>query len=63
MAAAETPFKDYWASTIHPAIKDDFVRLLRTTPKRIAEKERAKAEKISSVLQEVQRRANAGMRI
>ena len=45
MAAAEAPFKDYWASTVHPAIKDDFQRLLRTTPKRMAEKEKAKAEK------------------
>ena len=45
MAAAETPFMDYWASTVHPAIKDDFERLLGTTPKRIAEK-KAKAEKI-----------------
>jgi hypothetical protein len=44
MAAAETPFMDYWASTVHPAIKDDFERLLGTTPKRIGEK-KAKAEK------------------
>ena len=45
MAAAETPFKDYWASTVHHAIKDDYERLLRTTPKRIAGKEKAKAVK------------------
>ena len=45
MAAAETPFKDFWASTVHPAIKGDFQRLLRTTPKHIADKENAKAEK------------------
>jgi hypothetical protein len=45
MAAAETPFKDYWASTVHPAIDKDFQRLLRTTPKRMAEKEKAKTDK------------------
>ena len=36
MEGAEQSFKDYWASTIHPAIKDDFERLLNTTPTRIA---------------------------
>ena len=45
MEGAEQPFKAYWASTIHPAIKDDFERLLNTTPTRIAEKEKAKKEK------------------
>ena len=45
MAAAKSPFKDYWASTVHRAIKDDYERLLGTTPKRIAEKEKAKAGK------------------
>ena len=45
MQAAENPFKDYWASTVHPAIKDDFERLLKTTPKRIASKHKQKAEK------------------
>ena len=38
MAAAETPFKDFWTSTVHPFIKDDYERLLHTTPNRIAEK-------------------------
>ena len=39
--SAEQPFfKDYWISTIHLAIKDDYERLLLTTPKRIAEKEK-----------------------
>ena len=45
MEGAEQPFKAYWASTVHPAIKDDFERLLNTTPTRIAEKEKAKKEK------------------
>ena len=44
MQAAENPFKDYWASTVHPAIKDDFERLLQTTPKRIAEKHQKQKE-------------------
>ena len=43
---AEKPFKDYWANTAHPAIKNDFDRLLQTTPKRIAEKQqKQKVEK------------------
>ena len=46
MQAAEKPFKEYWASTVHPAIESDFERLLKTTPKRIAEKhQKHKAEK------------------
>ena len=46
MEGAELPFKVYWASTIHPAIKDDFERLLNTTPTRIAEKkDKAKKDK------------------
>ena len=36
MLATDKPFKDYWASTVHPGIKDDFERLLNTTPTRIA---------------------------
>ena len=44
MAAAETPFMDYWTSTVHPVIKEDFERLLATTPKRIADK-KAKTDK------------------
>ena len=79
MAAFAAPFKDYWASTVHPAIKDDFQRLLRTTPMRMAEKEKAKAEKkektkgkdpvrekITSVLEEVREkgeRRNAYMNL
>ena len=44
--SAEQPFfKEYWTSTIHPAIKDDYERLLVTTPKRIAEKEKKEKEK------------------
>ena len=45
MADAEQAFKDYWASTVHPFIKDDFERLLSTTPRRIAEKEKSEKEK------------------
>ncbi len=46
MLAAETPFVDCWASTVYPAIKGDFDRLLKTTPKRIARKlQKQKAKK------------------
>ena len=46
MHASDKPFKRYWATTIYPVIKDDFERLLHTTPKRIAEThERETAEK------------------
>ena len=46
MQAFEKPFKEYWATTVYPAIQDDFERLLQTTPKRIAKKhERDTAEK------------------
>ena len=45
MAGAEQLFKAYWASTVHPFIKDDFERLLSTTPRRIAEKEKAETVK------------------
>ena len=46
MLAAETPFVDCWASTVYPAIKGDFDRLLKTTPNRIARKlQKQKAEK------------------
>ena len=45
MADAEQAFKAYWASTVHPFIKDDFERLLSTTPSRIAEKEKSEKEK------------------
>ena len=44
MQASDKPFKEYWASVVHPAIKDDFERLLQTTPNRIAERQ-DKAEK------------------
>ena len=45
MADAEQAFKVYWASTVHPFINDDFERLLSTTPRRIAEKEKSEKEK------------------
>ena len=45
MQASERPFKDFWASTVYPAIKDDYERLQKTTPNRIATKLRQKAEK------------------
>ena len=45
MAGAEQTFKAYWASTIYPTIKDDFERLLSTTPTRIATRETKKANK------------------
>ena len=38
MQASEKPFKDYWTSTVYPIIKDDYERLLKTTPNRIATK-------------------------
>ena len=44
MQEAERPFKAYWASTVHPAIKDDFERLRDATPTRIVEREKAKKE-------------------
>ena len=49
MQAAEKPFKEFWASELHPFIKDDLERLLNTPPKRIADKQQKhqaeKAEK------------------
>ena len=46
MKPAEKPLKEFCASTVYPAIKGDFERLLKTTPKRIAERgEKEKAEK------------------
>ena len=42
---SEQPFKDYWASTIYPMIKEDYERLMRTRPIRMAEKEKAKKDK------------------
>ena len=39
---SEQPFKDYWASTIYPKVKEDYERLMLTTPIRIAEREKAK---------------------
>ena len=45
MGDAEQSFKAYWAGTIHPYIKDDFERILGTTPRRIAEKEKSDQEK------------------
>ena len=43
--AAEKPFMEYWASTIYPMIKDDYERLLNTTPTRIAERHQKKDAK------------------
>ena len=73
MQGAEQPFKAYWASTVHPAIKDDFERLLHTTPTRIAEREKAKKEKkdrvhekLTAVLEDVKEkgeRRNAYMNL
>ena len=46
MTTTETPFSDYWSSTIFPGIKLDYDRLLQQTPSRIAERhEKLKAEK------------------
>ena len=59
MQAAENPFKDYWASTVHPAIKDDFERLLKTTPKRVASKHKQKAEKEKKEKDKAQEAATA----
>ena len=71
MHGAAQPFKAYWASTVHPAIKDDFAKLLNTTPTRITEREKAKKtrkgkkeesessrvqEKLTSVLDDVKER-------
>ena len=71
MHGAAQPFKTYWASTVHPAIKDDFERLLKTPPTRItdrvAEKKAKKGkmeesessrvqEKLTSVLDDVKER-------
>ena len=57
MQAAEKPFKDYWASTVHPAIKDDFERLLQTTPKRIAEKQQKQKEKAEKEKEKAEKKA------
>ena len=46
MQFADKPFKDYWTSTLYPAIKGDYERLLKTTPTRIGERaEKEKADK------------------
>ena len=56
MQAADTPFKDYWASTVHPAIKDDIKRLLETTPTRMSEKQAEMAEKRKEEAEKTRRR-------
>ena len=38
MQADEKPFKEYWASTVFPSIKDAFERLQGTPPTRIADR-------------------------
>ena len=38
MTDHEKQFSDHWAARIWPVIKDDFERLLKTTPKRLAER-------------------------
>ena len=38
MTDHEKQFSDHWVARIWPTIKDDFERLLKTTPKRIAER-------------------------
>ena len=46
MQKSEQPFKEYWTQTIWPALQTDYARLLKTTPKRIAERvEKDRAEK------------------
>ena len=46
MQVADKPFKDYWTSTLYPAIKSDYERLLKTAPTRIGERaEKEKADK------------------
>ena len=47
MEGADQPFKSYWASKVYPVIKDDYERLLKTAPTRIAEKDNKKKEKKS----------------
>ena len=43
--AAEKPFLEYWTSTVYPLIKDEYERLLNTTPTRITERHRERKEK------------------
>ena len=45
MHASERPFKEFWASDIYPLVKDDFERLRKSTPNRIAQKQTRHAEK------------------
>ena len=46
MQSSEQPFKEYWTKTIWPALQTDYERLVKTTPKRIAERvEKDRAEK------------------
>ena len=57
-AAAGTSFKYFWSSTVFPVIKDDFERLLRTTPTRIQERSK-KEPKDSKVKTEPKAKAEA----
>ena len=46
MHSSTIPFKDYWAQVVWPLLKDDYERLLKVVPKRVAERaEKEKAEK------------------
>ena len=45
MHASERPFKQFWASDIYPLVKDDFERLQKSTPTRIAQKQTKHEEK------------------
>ena len=46
MQSSEQQFKEYWTKTIWPALQNDYERLVKTTPKRIAERvEKDRAEK------------------
>ena len=38
MQSSEQQFKEYWTKTIWPALQTDYERLVKTTPKRIAER-------------------------
>ena len=45
LVAGNRPFKEYFTQKIYPAIQGDIERLLKTLPKRIAEKHNKQVEK------------------
>ena len=45
MLVADRPFKEFWSKKIHPAMQGDLERLLKTMPKRTADKHKQKLEK------------------